>query len=214
MAPHLSAVELDHVQQLLQKGKSRVEIHDYLRRLRGRRNVEPPHITNIRKMLKGLTYKRSAAETRKGGVDSFFVRKEGVPLSVFLLERNGCRWPFLLEREGCRWPLLCSNGRVAVGRFLLEGGEGGVDRFFVRKEGLPLPVFLLERKGCRWQFLLERRGCRRWPLFCPKGRVAVVRKGCRWRFLLEREGEGGGTVFYSKGRGTVVRFFARKEGCC
>ena len=43
MAPHLSAVELDHVQQLLQKGKSPVEIHNSLRRLCGRRKVEPPH---------------------------------------------------------------------------------------------------------------------------------------------------------------------------
>ena len=62
MAPHLSAVELDHVQQLLQKGKSPVEIHNSLRRLRGRRKVEPPHITNLRRVLKGFTYKRSAVD--------------------------------------------------------------------------------------------------------------------------------------------------------
>ena len=65
MAPHLSAVELDHVQQLLQKGKSPLEIHHSLRQLRRRRKFEPPHITNLRRVLKGLTYERSAVERRK-----------------------------------------------------------------------------------------------------------------------------------------------------
>ena len=36
MAPHLSAAELDHVQKLLQKGKSTVEIHHSLRASFGR----------------------------------------------------------------------------------------------------------------------------------------------------------------------------------
>ena len=56
MALHLSAVELDHVQQLLHTGKSPAEIHHSLRRLCGRRGVEAPHITNLRRMLKRLTY--------------------------------------------------------------------------------------------------------------------------------------------------------------
>ena len=56
MALHVSAVELDHVQQLLHTGKSPAEIHHSLRRLCGRRGVDPPHITNLRRMLNRLTY--------------------------------------------------------------------------------------------------------------------------------------------------------------
>ena len=64
MAPNLTVAELDYVQQLLERGKSPIEIHHSLCRMRGRRKVQPPHLTNLRKVLKGLTYKRSAVETR------------------------------------------------------------------------------------------------------------------------------------------------------
>ena len=64
MAPHLSASELDYMQKLLLQGKSPVEIHGYLSRLRGRKSIAAPHLTNLRRVLKGLTYKRSAIEWR------------------------------------------------------------------------------------------------------------------------------------------------------
>ena len=65
-----------HVQQLLRKGKSPVEIHTSLCRLRSRRKVEPPHITNLRRVLKGFTYKRSAVETH-GRKENLSRRRSG-----------------------------------------------------------------------------------------------------------------------------------------
>ena len=64
MAPHLSPAELDWMQKLDRSGKTPVQIHASLTARRSRRHVVSPNLTNIRKAIKGLTYKRGPKETR------------------------------------------------------------------------------------------------------------------------------------------------------
>ena len=64
MAPHLTLAELDFLQEKQKAGKTPIEIHSLLVSLRQRKRIEAPHLTKVRKALKGNTYKRSAAETR------------------------------------------------------------------------------------------------------------------------------------------------------
>ena len=64
MAPHLTLAELDFLQEKQKTGKTPIEIHSLLVSLRQRKRIEAPHLTKVRKALKGNTYKRSAAETR------------------------------------------------------------------------------------------------------------------------------------------------------
>ena len=64
MAPHLSPAELDWMQKLDRSGKTPVQIHASLTARRSRRHVASPNLTNIRKAIKGLTYKRGPKETR------------------------------------------------------------------------------------------------------------------------------------------------------
>ena len=64
MAPHLTLAELDFLQVKQKAGKTPIQIHSLLVSLRKRKRIEAPHLTKVRKALKGITYKRSAAETR------------------------------------------------------------------------------------------------------------------------------------------------------
>lgn len=64
MAPHLTLAELDFLQEKQKAGKTPIQIHSLLVSLRKRKRIEAPHLTKVRKALKGNTYKRSAAETR------------------------------------------------------------------------------------------------------------------------------------------------------
>ena len=64
MAPHLSADELDDIFRLRNEGQSPAEIHTWLETRRGRRGIPAPNITNIRKVLKGQSYRRGHVQTR------------------------------------------------------------------------------------------------------------------------------------------------------
>lgn len=65
MAPHLTAKELDYLQTLQCSGQVSIpELHSRLTARRRRQGLAAPHLTNVRKALKGVTYKRGLAETR------------------------------------------------------------------------------------------------------------------------------------------------------
>jgi transposase len=64
MAPHLTKVELDFVQALVGKGVTPTQIHARLAARRGRKDTASPTLANLRKALKGETYKRGTVETR------------------------------------------------------------------------------------------------------------------------------------------------------
>ena len=56
--------ELNVIQQKAWAGKTPSEIHAWLETTRAKRKVEAPDLTNVRKALKGKTYRRAAVETR------------------------------------------------------------------------------------------------------------------------------------------------------
>ena len=64
MAPHLSCSELDFIQKLDQEGKTPIAIHAALTAKRARAGIAAPHLTKLRKAIKGKTYKRGCKETR------------------------------------------------------------------------------------------------------------------------------------------------------
>ena len=64
MAPHLTAKELDFITAKHAAGKSPIEIHSMLVTQRARKETDAPHITKIRKAIKGETYQRGRSETR------------------------------------------------------------------------------------------------------------------------------------------------------
>ena len=57
MAPHLTAAELDFIHEKPEDGLTPIPIHKRLKAQRDKKKLETPHLTNVRKALKG---KRSA----------------------------------------------------------------------------------------------------------------------------------------------------------
>lgn len=64
MAPHLTAVELDKMFALQAAGKTPIQIEAWLSAARGRREMESPNLTAVRRALHGHSHKRSLPETR------------------------------------------------------------------------------------------------------------------------------------------------------
>ena len=64
MAPHLTLAELDFIHEKERVGNTPVETHALLTTQRARHGADTPHLTNIRKALKGLRHKRSHTATR------------------------------------------------------------------------------------------------------------------------------------------------------
>ena len=64
MAPHLSSDELDQMFRLHSEGQSPKQVHAWLLDARTARGVETPNLTNVRKALKGVSYRRGQVETR------------------------------------------------------------------------------------------------------------------------------------------------------
>ena len=64
MAPHLTPGELDVIHEKFAAGMSPILIHKWLKALRDKKGVDTPHLTNLRKALKGKRYKRGRVETR------------------------------------------------------------------------------------------------------------------------------------------------------
>lgn len=62
------------------KGKTPIEIHDWLKKTRKLKRVKPTNLTNIRKMLKGKTFKRAVPETR--GAKRVLSRKQVLKLDA------------------------------------------------------------------------------------------------------------------------------------
>ena len=64
MAPHLSAADRDFLVRMTVAKKSPVEIHTHLVARKMRQRLPAPALNNLRKALKGLTYKQGRKETR------------------------------------------------------------------------------------------------------------------------------------------------------
>jgi hypothetical protein len=108
MAPHLTAQELDHMREMLGKRKTPTEIHTWLVKTRSRKGILAPNLTNVRKTLKGNTYKSGTAETR--GVKRTLSRKQ-------ILKLDGIRKRLLKKKdseEKVTWPLILRVGRLAM----------------------------------------------------------------------------------------------------
>ena len=59
MAPHLTAAEMDYMQNLHEKGKTPVEVHALLAARRAKKKQKAPHLTKVRKALKGAVLQTS-----------------------------------------------------------------------------------------------------------------------------------------------------------
>lgn len=64
MAPHLTDQEIDAIFAQHRSGKTTGQVHAWLAARRGSRGLAAPNITNIRKVLRGRTYRRGRVETR------------------------------------------------------------------------------------------------------------------------------------------------------
>ena len=64
MAPHLAQEELDWIQKRRKLGLSPSALHKLFVKFREGKGITAPHITQFRKVLKGITYRRGVAETR------------------------------------------------------------------------------------------------------------------------------------------------------
>ena len=108
MAPHLSAEELDEIFRLRNEGQSPAEIHEWLSTSRGRSGIAAPNITNVRKALKGQSYRRGKKETR--GRNRKLSRRTVMKLNAMrqhLIET--------LNNEGeVHWKTLLRRARVRV----------------------------------------------------------------------------------------------------
>ena len=108
MAPHLSNVERDYVFDKAREGKAIVEIHALVKGRRDRRGVQAPHLTNLRKLLMGASYRHGRVETR--GRSS--------RLSRLQVRKLGKTWKHLISttkntREVLHWRLN-RDGRRSV----------------------------------------------------------------------------------------------------
>ena len=71
MAPHPTAAEWDFMQKLHEIGKTPMEVHALLAAQRGKKKKQQsPHLTKVRKALKGQTYFRGLPAERVGGGSS------------------------------------------------------------------------------------------------------------------------------------------------
>jgi hypothetical protein len=120
MPVHLSAEELDFVNG--QIGKTPIEVHKALGTKRARKGVPAPNLTNVRKVLKGLTYKRGGVETRgrKLKLSKANVRKMNSVRRVLQNNADGERevtWGKI--RKAARAPKVCAT--TSLRAFRREG---------------------------------------------------------------------------------------------
>ena len=62
---HLTLKEIDQILKKRGDGKEPVEIHAWLEKERATKGLQAPHLTNVRRVLTGSTYRRGKAETRR-----------------------------------------------------------------------------------------------------------------------------------------------------
>lgn len=106
MPQHLTAAELDWVQQEVRKGSSPTQIQAALNKKRARRGAVAPHVTNIRKIINGKTYSRRRVETR--GRKRTYSR-------AHVNAMNKARKQLLKEAKGERevpWRKVCARARA------------------------------------------------------------------------------------------------------
>ena len=104
MAPHLTADELDYIQKLHEQGKAPIEVHAALAACRKKKKQQAPHVTKVRKALKGQTYRRAAVETRgrKKALSRHMVLKMDAARKKLLKRKQGqseVRWADVLWNE-------------------------------------------------------------------------------------------------------------------
>jgi hypothetical protein len=75
MAPHLEPKEIDQIRKWFGKGMPPVTIHARLAASRLRRDMDAPHLTNVRKVLKGFSYKASGQKETRGRPKIFTLTK-------------------------------------------------------------------------------------------------------------------------------------------
>ena len=102
MAPHLTLLELDKLRKWSSDGLTPIQMHARLKSLRDRRSVVAPNLTNIRKVLKGNTYRLSKAETRgrKKALTRAMVRRLNATRKRLAKEANGeyeVHWADVIE---------------------------------------------------------------------------------------------------------------------
>ena len=106
MAPHLTPQELDFVTAKRAMGKGPVEIHRMLEQKRARKGVKAPHLTSLRHVLKGHTYRRGMVETR--GRKPRYTKR-------MILKMNKTRKDLIKEADGnreVRWKDVVKKARA------------------------------------------------------------------------------------------------------
>ena len=144
MAPHLSTRELDWIYQKARVGKTPVEITALLQRARLSKGINVPNLTNVRKVLKGKTYKRSQVETR--GRKRTYTRRQ-------VISMNSARKKLLKKAKGekeVRWRDIQKAARVP------KADRGTVLAAF-KREGLPVQARRPRLKPFRTQAQADNR---------------------------------------------------------
>ena len=125
MAPHLTSAELDFIHEKKQVGLTPVQIHTRLAAQRAKKKIETPHLTNIRRVLKGKVYKRGRVETR--GRQPTFTR-------AMILRMDVTRKKLIKKADNqreVRWNDIQRSARVPHGR------RSTLTRAF-RRENIPV----------------------------------------------------------------------------
>ena len=127
MAPHLSAQEMDFLRGLLGKGLSLVQIHGRLVAQRARKDMAAPSLPNVRKVLKGQTYRQGLAETRgrKKKLSSAHVNAMDKARQDLIRKAKGqheVHWEDIMRKARVRNPVSIVLARTGVwGQFVAMG---------------------------------------------------------------------------------------------
>ena len=108
MAPHLTKQEIDTLRVKSGEGKTPIQIHTWFEKARRRQGIESPNLTNVRKLLKGNTYKGNVLEVR--GRKRILTRKQ-------ILKLNTVRKSLLKKADGedkVTWENVLRVGRLAT----------------------------------------------------------------------------------------------------
>ena len=154
MAPHLTSKELESLRKWMGKGLTPLEIHKRFCAARLRRGLGGPTIQNLRKTLKGATYKMHGKETRgrKQSISPAMVKRLNVKRRTLIKQRDGAgevTWKEIVNATpGCN-----SHRTTASRAFQTEGIDV---RFRMPRKAMPLqrPIEQERFKICRrWQYL-------------------------------------------------------------
>jgi hypothetical protein len=124
MAPHLTSAEIDQVRSWVGQGKAPVEVHRRLKAQRDRVGKDTPTLWNVRRIIKGQTY-------RQGGTEARGRKRKATRRSVVAMDK--ARKTLIREAKGEKevtWPDVVKKARVkkvhpstAKRAFQREGGK-------------------------------------------------------------------------------------------